>query len=232
MARFGRFVEIGKVDIEAARRLDMSPFGRGVTMAGIDLIQYSEYKGKVVQNALANSIRLCNTQRTKPVYPIASFSISDMEKAMRQMQSGVHMGKLILVPRPGDKVKVISRAPSLSLDNADSTYLIVGGLGGVGHAIALWMMEKRAKNLLVISRKAASHPKASSLLQKAKAHGCNLHVRNCNVSDEESVLELLADSASMLPPIRGVIQAAMVLDVSFLSTKILCNTDPCLATNS
>lgn len=62
MARFGRFVEIGKVDIEAARHLDMSSFGRGVTMAGIDLIQYCEYKGKVVQNALANSIKLCSSQ--------------------------------------------------------------------------------------------------------------------------------------------------------------------------
>jgi hypothetical protein len=35
------------------------------------------------------------------------------------------------------------------------------------------MMEKGAKNLLVVSRNAASHPKASSLSQKAEAYGCN-----------------------------------------------------------
>jgi hypothetical protein len=51
-----------------------------------------------------------------------------------------------------------------------------------------------------------------------------LHIRSCDTSDKESLLELLVDSASVLPPIRGVIQAAIVLDVS-LYTMIRSDTD-------
>jgi hypothetical protein len=43
---------------------------------------------------------------------------------MKHMQTGTHMGKLVLVAQPDDKVQVVSRTPPLRLDNADSTYLI------------------------------------------------------------------------------------------------------------
>jgi NADPH:quinone reductase-like Zn-dependent oxidoreductase/malonyl CoA-acyl carrier protein transacylase/ubiquinone/menaquinone biosynthesis C-methylase UbiE len=215
MAHFGRFVEIGKVDIEAARRLDMTPFGRSASIAGLDLFHYCEYKGKVVQKVLKEIIRLCHEKAIKPVYPVTSYSISDMETAMRQMQRGTHIGKLVLVPGPDDEVKVVSRSHSLSLDGPESTYMIAGGLGGIGHAIALSMIEKGAKNILITSRSAVSHPNAAGLAQRAKADGCNVYVRNCDISNEESLVKLLTDCAGTMPPIRGVIQAAMHLDVSY-----------------
>lgn len=43
-----------------------------------------------------------------PIFPATEYSISDMEKAMRLMQSGKHMGKLVLIPGVEDKVKVSS----------------------------------------------------------------------------------------------------------------------------
>lgn len=112
IARFGRFVEIGKVDIEAARCLDTTPFGRCATYVGVDILQLNEYNGPLTHEALAESVRICHA-RTKdggmrPMYPIQHYSISDMEKAMRQMQSGLHSGKLVLVPHEGDEVDVSS----------------------------------------------------------------------------------------------------------------------------
>lgn len=106
MARFGRFLEIGKVDMEAARNLDMTPFTRGATIAGVDVLQLNDYKGTVLQNALVSVLRLCQEGAISPVFPITEYSISDMEQAMRHMQGGTHLGKLVLTPRPGDKVQV------------------------------------------------------------------------------------------------------------------------------
>ncbi|KAK2624708.1 hypothetical protein QTJ16_005901 [Diplocarpon rosae] len=214
VARFGRFLEIGKIDMEAAKLLDLSPLTRCATMNGIDILQYIEYRSGVVQNALANVIRLCadNTSGVKPVYPLTPYPISDLEKAMRIMQRGQHMGKIVIVPGTDDQVKVVSSNLETSLDRADSTYLIVGGLGGIGRAMALWMMEKGAKHILLVSRSAASHPEAASLSRRAKDHGCNLQVRSCDVSDEVSLVALLAGCARSMPPVRGVIQAAMHLN--------------------
>jgi NADPH:quinone reductase-like Zn-dependent oxidoreductase len=216
IARFGRFVEIGKVDLEAARRLDLTPFGRSATMAGFDLLQFNEYKGEIIKNALAESISLCRDQIIRPIHPITSYSISDMEKAMRQMQGGNHIGKLVLIPGPDDEVKVVSRQRPFSLRYPESTYMIVGGLGGIGRTIALWMIEKGAKNILIVSRSAASHPDAASLSQYAREYCCNLHIQSCDISDEKMLGKLLIDASGMMPPIRGVVQAAMHLDVSSL----------------
>lgn len=222
IARFGRFVEIGKVDMEAARNLDMTPFGRCATYVGVDTLQLNEFNRPLAHEALAESVQICYTRAKaegkSPVFPIQKYSISDMEKAMRQIQGGSHLGKLVLIPGDEDRVNVISRPRPLSLTDSNATYMIAGGLGGVGRAIALWMMEKGAKTILLVSRNAESHPDAENLVRKATAEGCNLHVRNCDVSSEKGLIELLAYCSSVLPPIRGVINSAMVLDDTVLES--------------
>ncbi|KAK2039669.1 hypothetical protein LZ31DRAFT_605906 [Colletotrichum somersetense] len=221
VARFGRFVEIGKTDIEASRRLDMAAFGRCATYAGVDINQLNVYDGAKVREALRESLRtLSSRQGLAPVYPIETYSISDMEQAMRKMQSGSHLGKLVLIPAKDACVKVGPRKHSVSLDNPNATYLIIGGLGGIARAIAYWMMEKGARNLLLVSRNAESHTEVQKLASEAGSRGCNLQIRNCDVSNEKSFLELLravtGDSPASMPPIQGVINGAMVLDDTVL----------------
>lgn len=224
MARFGRFVEIGKVDLEAGRLLNMSNFNRGVTYVAIDLIQYCQLKGPIVQRALIDGIDCCRNGSGALVSPITKFSISELGDAIKHMQKGVHMGKLIIQFQPEDQVQVLPQQPRSGLDDSGETHLVVGGMGGVGLAIATKMMEKGCKNLVVTSRHATSSSTAASLRRKAEETGCNLFVRDCDVSDETSLLELIS-SLKTLPPIRGVIQGAMVLDVSPClspSVKIPC----------
>ena len=88
----------------------MTPFGRCATYVGVDLLQVNEYNGLLVQEALAESVRICQARGIdggkRPIYPIQQYSISDMEKAMRLMQSGLHTGKIVFVPREEDKVNV------------------------------------------------------------------------------------------------------------------------------
>ena len=112
--------------------------------------------------------------------------------------------------------QVISRPPTLSIADTDATYLIAGGLGGIGRVIALWLVEKGAKNILLVSRDAKSHPNAKELVETAESDDCNLQIQNCDVSSESSLLKLMAGrSAASQPPIKGVINCMMVRDVSY-----------------
>ena len=213
MSRFGRFVDIGKVDMEAARRIDMTPFSRSAAIAGFDLLQYSEYKGKVVKRGLEEIMRLWHNKAMRPVYPLTTYSISDLETALRKMQRGTHIGKLLLVPGLNDEVNIVSRSrPVLRLDDPESTYMVAGGVGGIGYEIALLMMEKGAKSILVTSRNAESHANAARLIERGNENGCNVWVRNCDISSEQSLVQLLTDCAVLMPPVRGIIQAAMALE--------------------
>ena len=106
IARFGRFVEIGKRDLEAGSFLDMSPFTRNVSFFAVDLLQIQQFKGKVVARALKNILSMMNEGTIRPVAPITIYPISDLEKAFRSMQAGKHLGKIVITPREGDLIKV------------------------------------------------------------------------------------------------------------------------------
>ncbi|KAJ5338978.1 hypothetical protein N7452_005706 [Penicillium brevicompactum] len=217
VARFGRFVDITKMDIEANRRLETSPFGRCAVYTSFDLLQLTEYCGRLTNEALVECVRIVHDRSAAPVYPITPYSISEMATAMRQMQGGQHKGKLVLVPRDGDQVKVVTRPPPLALARDDATYLISGGLGGIGRAIASWFIENGAKNVVLVSRNATKHDETPKLLEEAQAAGCRLLIRDCDVSDEQRLLSLLQECSNAgLPTIRGAITGAMVLNDSIM----------------
>lgn len=113
--------------------------------------------------------------------------------------------------------QVVPSPHTLSLADSTATYLIVGGAGGVGRSIAEWMMKKGAMAILLVSRKAESSPDVSQLLLAAERASCRIHIRNCDVSDESDFTRLMSYcSDARLPPIKGVINCAMVLDVRTL----------------
>ncbi|KAF3038704.1 putative PKS-like protein biosynthetic cluster [Didymella heteroderae] len=124
---------------------------------------------------------------------------------------------VVCVPRLYPEIQVEEpELASLNIDSSDATYLVVGGMGGIGQYIASWLMEKSAKNLLIVSRNAEASPDVASMRMMAQADDCNLQIRSCDVGNEQKFLELLADVATTMPPIRGVINAAMVLQNSIL----------------
>ena len=90
-------------------------------------------------------------------------------------------------------------------------------MGGIGQHIASWMIEKGAKNMLIVSRNAESSPGVAEMRAMSQADGCNLQIRSCDVGNEQLFVDLLTDVATTMPPIRGVINAAMVLQVCLYS---------------
>lgn len=116
IAAFGRFVEIGKRDLELNNNLEMEPFTRSVSFASLDLITLGELRGDIVARVISEVNSLFQKKHIRAVTPITVFPISEAEKAFRTMQAGKHMGKLILRPHPEDRVKVIcfTRLPKQS----------------------------------------------------------------------------------------------------------------------
>jgi acyl transferase domain-containing protein/NADPH:quinone reductase-like Zn-dependent oxidoreductase len=109
MARFGRFVDITKVDMEANRWLQTAPFSRCSMYSSFDLLQLTEYRGRLTHAALSESLDVIQRRGTSPVHPVTPYPISEMATAMRQMQGGMHVGKLVLVPHDEDTIKVRGR---------------------------------------------------------------------------------------------------------------------------
>jgi acyl transferase domain-containing protein/acyl carrier protein len=101
-------------------------------------------------------------------------------------------------------------SPPLSF-KSDGTYLITGGLGGLGLKTAEWMSLHGARHLVLIGRSKPSSP-AADIIKRMKEKGVKVVVAGCDVSDKARLLKLFDSIKNNMPPLRGIIHAAGVLD--------------------
>ncbi len=120
---------------------------------------------------------------------------------------GTKRSVLRVVRGPGG---ALPRAP-LALAS-DGSYLIAGGLGGLGREIATWMLAAGAGHVLLLSR---SDDK-DGFARRVDPAGRRLSFARADVTDFESVKRAVALCGTKLPPLRGVINCAAVLDDGIL----------------
>ena len=98
------------------------------------------------------------------------------------------------------------------------SYLITGGVGGIGKSVAEWLLARGARNLILMSRSAAAGVKTALFVTELqKSHpGSKVKPVGCDISKDSELASALDNCAEELPPIRGVIQTAMVLQDSIL----------------
>jgi acyl transferase domain-containing protein len=89
----------------------------------------------------------------------------------------------------------------------DATYLVTGGLGGLGLAIAGWLVDQGARHLALVGRRAPS-PEAREAIAAMEARGAAVRVHAADVSVRADVDRVLADIDACMPPLRGIAHAA------------------------
>lgn len=106
----------------------------------------------------------------------------------------------------------LATKPSFHI-NADGSYLIAGGLGGLGRTISRWLVERGAKNLILLSRSGAKCEASVVFLLELEQLGVNVAAPPCDVTDIASLKTVLEQCAKDMPPIKGCVQGSMVLRV-------------------
>ncbi|EXK33530.1 hypothetical protein FOMG_10801 [Fusarium oxysporum f. sp. melonis 26406] len=214
ISMFGRFIEIGKRDIEINTKLEMTPFIRNVTFASVDLTVIFRHRKPLGAAALNSVMDLLRENKVHEISPITTYPVSQIEDAFRVMQAGKHLGKLIITAGADDLVKVLPKSEETLQLPADASYLLVGGLGGLGRATSAWLAEHGAKNLIFVSRSGTSKPEAAALVESLEKNAVNVAVLRCDVSDYEKLSAGVHDALKTMPPIRGLIHGGMVLNDS------------------
>ncbi|MCJ1392471.1 hypothetical protein MMC18_005338 [Xylographa bjoerkii] len=214
IARFGRFLELGKKDIFGNTGLDMAPFIRNVTFTSVNLLGIYLYNLPLASRIFADVMDLVHQGVAKPVHPITVYNYSQIEEAFRFMQVGKHVGKIVLQANDEDLVPIIPDNPRTLTFQENATYVLAGGLGGLGRSIAQWMADKGVKNLVFLSRSGDKKEEARLVVEDLRASGVTTSVYACDVSNESQLRNILQECSRTLPPIKGVIQGAMVLQDS------------------
>ncbi|KAI9691977.1 MAG: polyketide synthase [Bogoriella megaspora] len=211
IAPYGRFIEIGKADIYANSTLPMSMFALNVSFAAVDFVHLSQTGQDTVHTVLTEFFDLLANGTILPPFPIQTYPLSKVEDAFRLMQSGKNSGRIVVTSQPADVVPTFGVAHRSWKFDSNATYLIAGGTGGLGRSAAKWMVSKGAKNLLLLSRSGSSSAAASKLMTQLRGQGVNVEAPSCDVASRESVQLVLQKYATSLPPIKGCLNASMVL---------------------
>ncbi|MBI2838246.1 MAG: amino acid adenylation domain-containing protein [Acidobacteria bacterium] len=113
---------------------------------------------------------------------------------------------------------------------SDASYLVTGGLGGLGLLVARWMVEHGAQHVILMGRTAlpprfewkerspeGQYSRVISAVLEIEALGAEVHLASVDVADEAQLHAfLLAWRADDRPPIRGVVHAAGVVELKAL----------------
>ncbi len=94
----------------------------------------------------------------------------------------------------------------------DRTYLITGGLGGLGLLVARWMVSKGAKHLVLVGRGSPDDTVLKKLTELEQA-GALVVVEKADVSELQSMARVVSQINQSTFPLAGVIHSAgMLLD--------------------
>ncbi len=212
---FGRFLEIGKRDIYENNKVGLKPFLKGLSfITMVDIKQGFAEFGQEFRSIFLEIVRHIEEGKLHPL-PHRVFPLSNTAGAFRTMAQARHIGKVVVSLRETD-LNVIWDCEEPARFDPEATYCITGGLGGFGLATAAWMVRQGARHLALVGRNGAVSDDALEAVAGMKEAGADVQVIAADVSRAEDVERVFERMASVMPPLKGVIHAAMVLDDGLL----------------
>jgi acyl transferase domain-containing protein len=207
----GRFLELGKAEIwEKDRVLEVNPQAEYLA---VDLTDKLNHTPAELRPLFLLLMARFEAQIFKPL-PLRLFSLDDAAGAFRLMAQAGHIGKIVVVQneeRSTDGTLNGNEAKPLAIEK-NGTYFITGGLAGLGLLVAQWLAEKGAGALILMARSA---PTATTLnvLADMEKQGTTTVIVQGDVSREADVIRAFAVlQKKSLPPLRGVVHSAGLLD--------------------
>nr|AQM37582.1 polyketide synthase [Myxococcus virescens] len=209
LATFGRFVDAGP--LAAAEGLFATAWPRGAACARVDLAAMLRQRPRDVAARLQSVL---GRFPTLPALPAESWAVTRATEApgwLAEQAQAQGLARLTLTFTDGERL-ALAPAADEPLFDANATYLVTGGFGGFGLALARWMVAEGARHLVLTGRKGASTPEAKQLVQDLEAAGARVTPAAADVSNLDDMKALFARIDATHPPLKGVLHTAAVLD--------------------
>lgn len=139
---------------------------------------------------------------------------TQIKEGVQSLRYNQRPGKIVFIPDPSNHIPVAPQNVPPYQFESNASYLLAGGLGGLGRSIARWMAARGAKNLIFLSRSGKVTESVEEMNADLKSIGCNVHIFSCDVADADRLRAVVNECSASLPPIKGCIQGSMVLRVS------------------
>ncbi len=205
LAEGGRFVEMARVDILSKEEMLSARPDVAYWILELDVLKESD--PATPGDALR---RLMDRLRAGELSPLAHtrWSLAETGSAMKYMQAARHIGKIVLA----------NSAVETGRLRADRTYLVTGGLGGIGCAVAEWLAGRGA-GAIVLNGRRDPDAEAAEVISELRRRGVAVSVELADVTDPEAIDAMLARIDATMPPLAGVIHSVGVLSDGALTNQ-------------
>ena len=178
-------------------------WGLGKTIA----LEYSDLWGGLVDNPDIAEL-------------LAEIGAQDKEGQVAYRDGQRHVARMVKSTVP------VSGKASFS---SQASYLITGGLGALGIRFARWMVADRGVRNLVLMGRSAPSLEAREILAEMEKTGARILVMNADVSDQAQMIRLFQEIDANMPPLKGILHAAGVLDDGVLAQQNIARFEKVMA---
>ena len=201
----GRFVELARRDILSADEMAAVRADVAYLILELDVLKKTDpaWVGRVLRGVMKRLV----AGELQPIIH-SRWPLAEAGAALSFMRSARHLGKIVVTASP-------LAAGGL---RQDRTYLVTGGLGGIGCAVAGWLADRGAGTIVLNGRR---HPDAAAeaAIGALRERGVTVHVELADVSDAAAVDAMLRRIDEELPPLGGVIHSVGVLSDGALANQ-------------
>jgi thioester reductase-like protein len=210
----GWHCEIGKVDIYANSTLGLSVFRKNLHFAAIDIDRLTYDDPDRARELIRECVRLLDRGEIPPL-PVTAYGFERYAESLRFMASGQHEGKIVLTApddAAGRSLRVADQRPFL---DSQATYLVTGGLGGLGRRLVSYLVYAGARHLTLLDRDpgqgrdAAWLRSASGIARYFPGTEVELDIVPADAASRADVDRVIRGLAR---PLKGVFHLAGVLD--------------------
>ena len=205
LAQGGRFVELARRDILTEEEMAEVRPDVSYDILELDVLKKTnpawvgEVLREVMEGLRAGDLRPLTHSR----WPLA-----EAGAALGFMRAARHLGKIVVTTSPlsGGRLR------------EDRTYLVTGGLGGIGCAVAEWLAECGA-GVIVLNGRRDPDAEAEEVIEGLRQRGVRVEVELADVTDLGGVNAMLERIDAGLPPLAGVIHSVGVLSDAALTNQ-------------
>ena len=205
LARGGRFVELAARDILSKEEMAAVRPDVAYDILDLDGLKKTDpaWVGEVLRGVM---VRLSAGELQPLIH--SRWPLAEAGAALGFMRSARHIGKIVLTPPPLVSGQL----------RQDRTYLVTGGLGGIGCAVAEWLADQGA-GAIVLNGRRNPDPEAEAAIDALRRRGVRIEVELADVTDTAAVAAMLARIDAKLPPLGGVIHSVGVLSDAALTNQ-------------
>ncbi|KAI1140369.1 ketoacyl-synt-domain-containing protein [Hypoxylon sp. FL0543] len=209
IAPFGRIVHCLGAHQARLDAWDARPdLTENVTFTSISLLSLANTRPRLMRDILRDVLERFSRGVFKPLKKSVVLRMTELGTGLKMIQQGT-LHPIVMSAQNSDQVVALHHTSKCFL-NSDGTHIIIGGTGGLGRSMGRWMIQHGARHIVLLSRSGGKSEELRELLDDTRDKA-NVIVKVCDIANEEDTCRFVRECIETLPPICGVIHAAMML---------------------